>query len=536
MKNTKTLTGQLKKTIFLLGIAMISMWIFFYACIRKVLTDYTLENMERMAGQGIVQVNTSFLEMEQLYLAMMQEAAVITLFEQEDNLDFHRAAAAAEDRLQELARGKNFLSSIILCQTDGFFYRLHGTISNTGVERLLYLVQKQEEDYICARLDNENYIGYIARLDNGTGSVVMLMKEAEIERMLESSGRGSMQFVLAAGDRIVASSEKISGEKSLADLKAAADHTKTEQVGYTPFQLWVFYAADDTQISMLFLIAMALMAFILAYIMRIFLQFWQKNFFSPIQSVISEVETYGGVKGKMLPLTGQEHIDGLIHGINDMATRIETRDKALIISLKKQINAHFIFNVINIIKALSEKGESEKAGEMCNGLSLLLRYANEGESYIDGMEEFFMLENYVDIMKIRYPNRFEAEIDMEDYLEEIRLPRMLLQPLVENSIVHGFIGGGKNGTVHVYAVQEAEKICFIVEDDGCGISQEALDELREELTEVSFSEPEIEGLSHVALLNIERRIQSYFGAAYGLTVFSEEGKGTKVVVTLPYGK
>ena len=83
-------------------------------------------------------------------------------------------------------------------------------------------------------------------------------------------------------------------------------------------------------------------------------------------------------------------------------------------------------------------GENEKAGLLCDGLSFLLRYANAGDSYISGMEEFFVLEKYVEIMEIRYPDRFTAEIEMEDALEGVELPRMLLQPIVENSILHGW--------------------------------------------------------------------------------------------------
>lgn len=533
MKNTKTLTGQLKKTVLLLGIAMIMMWIFFYAGIREMIRGYVLHNMEQAAKQGIFQINTSFLQMEQLDVAMRQEQALIALFGQEDNIGFHNAAAAAEERLLELIRGKNFLSSIIIYQNGGYFYRLRGTISNTGVERLLYLIEAQEEDYVCAKLDNENYIGYITKLD-GIGGIAMLMKETEIEKMLgQQSEQDGVHFVLTAGDRIIAAGDNSVTAKSISEFCDKAEHIKSAQIGYTPFSLWVSYNAGSGKIHIMFLTAMTLMAVLLLFILQAFLHFWRKNFFAPIQTVIDEVEAFEGGREKQLKFTGLEHFDGLISGINDLAARIEAKDKALIVSLKKQINAHFIFNILNIIKALSEKGESKKAGELCSGLSLLLRYANDGESFISGMEEFYILENYVEIMEIRYPNRFCADIEMDDFLEDLKLPRMLLQPIVENSIVHGLIGGGKKGTVHVYAVVEEKAAKYIVEDDGCGMSVEALEKLRGEIDAAQLTEDEPEGLSHVALVNIEKRIKSYFGADYGLTISSLEGKGTKVVVTLP---
>lgn len=211
------------------------------------------------------------------------------------------------------------------------------------------------------------------------------------------------------------------------------------------------------------------------------------------------------------------------------------RQKALIVSLKKQISAHFTVNVLSIIKALSSTGENEKAGMLCDGLSFLLRYANAGDAYISGMEEFFVLEKYAEIMEIRYPGKFTVNIDVADELEDIEIPRMLLQPVVENSIVHGIIGNESKGpgSIHVYACFEDEAVLFNVEDNGCGMNEEVLEELRDKLRNVDGENTEVEGLSHVALVNIERRIRSYFGNGFGMAVESQSGIGTKISVRLP---
>lgn len=140
--------------------------------------------------------------------------------------------------------------------------------------------------------------------------------------------------------------------------------------------------------------------------------------------------------------------------------------------------------------------------------------------------------NYVEIMQIRYPNRFDAEIDYEDALENIELPRMLIQPIIENSIVHGLlqIVGGRKGKIHVYSLIEQDMVKIVVEDNGEGMTEESLKELRSKLLGANEDEVEVDGLSHVALLNIERRIRSYFGEEYGTSVESKEHEGTKVTV------
>ena len=138
-------------------------------------------------------------------------------------------------------------------------------------------------------------------------------------------------------------------------------------------------------------------------------------------------------------------------------------------------------------------------------------------------------------MEIRYPGRFTVDIDMIDELEEIELPRMLLQPIIENSIVHGIIGGTteSGGEVHLYSEMSDDKVRFVIEDNGCGMSTAALNGLREDITNADMDDVEVEGLSHVALVNIERRIHSYFGKEYGITIESEPDKGTKITVEIP---
>ena len=124
---------------------------------------------------------------------------------------------------------------------------------------------------------------------------------------------------------------------------------------------------------------------------------------------------------------------------------------------------------------------------------------------------------------------------MVDELEEIELPRMLLQPIIENSIVHGIIGGAteSGGEVHLYSEMAGDKVRFVIEDNGCGMSAAALTELRENIANADEGDVEVEGLSHVALVNIERRIHSYFGKEYGIIIESESGRGTKITVELP---
>jgi sensor histidine kinase YesM len=336
-------------------------------------------------------------------------------------------------------------------------------------------------------------------------------------------------------------------------------------VGFTPFELIVVYKNINRDMMIFFFAAIAITTILLAFIIEAFLRFWRNKFFQPIQTIIDEVEGFDGGMGEKLNGTDIQYFDGLVNGINDMLQRIEQKEqelfqatfhlkdaeikkqKALIVSLKKQINAHFTVNILNVIKALSE-GKNEKAGLMCDGLSYLLRYANGGETFVNALEEFFVLNKYLSIMEIRYPGRFTAEVEMEDFLEVIELPRMLIQPLVENSILHGFkdmnsyavqegaieSGNVKKGMLRIYCRNGEDNIQFIVEDNGCGMEERQLNKLKKSLDLVhKEDEMEVEGLSHVALSNIQRRMLLYYGKDYGVTITSRIGVGTRTILTIP---
>lgn len=554
----KSLVKELKWTVLSLSAAMLAMWFLFYVNIHNVIQKNVMQNMEQVSEQIISELNRSFLQLEEVSFALSQDTNVQNFLLEESYTHFVNKASLVEEIIDNLSENSSFMDNLILYNEQGRFYRFSGTIGNTGVRRMMNLVEKDKlTSHIQIRLDSVNYIGYVTsiyRANDRLGTIVMLTNENDIYRLFEQMTENEdMKIAMAAdGTVILSNEEKFIGAKT-EDIRRETSYMVYEQVGFTPFELLISYEDSSHGMSILFMVAMLVMAALLLIILEIFLQFWKKKFFVPIQSVISEVEGFESGKGAVLPMTGIEHFDGLVHGINDMVERIEQKEKeaymaenslqkaeikkqkALIISLKKQISAHFTVNVLNIIKALSSMGENEKAGLLCDGLSFLLRYANVGDSYISAMEEFFVLEKYVEIMEIRYPDKFTAEIEMEDALEGVELPRMLLQPIVENSILHGIVGDEKEekGVVRVYSRLETDGLYITIEDNGIGIDSTQLDRLRIEIEKVNQDKVEVEGLSHVALINIQRRIRSYFGEEYGISVGSTRGNGTTVTVKLP---
>ena len=557
-RRKKSLIKELKWTVLSLSAAMLAMWFLFYVNILGVIQKNVMQNMEQVSEQIISELNRSFLRLEEVSFALSQDISVHSFLLEENSIEFVNKAAYVENIIEKLSENNSFMDNIIFYNEQGRFYRFSGIIGNTGVRRMMNLVEKDKlTSHIQIKLDSVNYIGYVTAIHQEgerIGTIVMLTDENDIYRLFEQMAENEdMKIAIAADGKVILSNEENYIGAQTEDIRRDTTYMVYKQVGFTPFELLISYEDSNHGMSILFMVAMLIMAVLLLLLLEVFLQFWKKKFFVPIQSVISEVEGFEGGKGAVIPATGIEHFDGLVQGINDMVERIEQKEKeayraenslqkaeikkqkAMIISLKKQISAHFTVNVLNIIKSLSSMGENEKAGRLCDGLSFLLRYANAGDSYISGMEEFFVLEKYTDIMEIRYPDKFTAEIEFEDVLEEVELPRMLLQPIVENSILHGIVGDEKKekGVVRVYSEIESGCLYITVEDNGMGMDSGQLEKLRFDIQDVNQDHVEVEGLSHVALINIQRRIRLYFGEGYGIFIESSKGIGTTVTVRLP---
>lgn len=270
-----------------------------------------------------------------------------------------------------------------------------------------------------------------------------------------------------------------------------------------------------------------------------------------ITTLISDVDMLGLPDGATeLRKTGNIEIDRLSTQLNLLLQRTQERNnelfeaqhrlyeaqierqRSVLISLKKQINAHFTVNVLNNIKLLAEQGHVAQAGEMCDGLSFLLRYSNAGDEFINGMEELFILEKYINIMKIRSSCRITVNIDWDDMLCTVNMPRMLVQPMLENAFTHAFANMSE-GLITLSAVIEESMIVITVSDNGGGMDNETLFALKNKIFEDDFASWTVGGVSHIALPNIQRRIYSYYGPGHGINIKSSKGKGTEITLRFP---
>lgn len=224
-------------------------------------------------------------------------------------------------------------------------------------------------------------------------------------------------------------------------------------------------------------------------------------------------------------------IENRLHG--EEITRLRQK-QAEYLALQNQINPHFLYNALEAIRSDALLADCEDIAETTEALATFFRYTiSNVQEYVTFSDELDNTENYFTIQRCRFGDKLELELEMEnEELLEARMPKLILQPLVENAVVHGLEGKVEHGTVHIAIENSAHTLFLRVRDDGIGISEEQVAQLNEEFAHGSTDTARSKR-GGIALRNVNSRIRLMFGEDYGLRVFSAKGIGTECCVTLP---
>jgi two-component system sensor histidine kinase YesM len=159
----------------------------------------------------------------------------------------------------------------------------------------------------------------------------------------------------------------------------------------------------------------------------------------------------------------------------------------------------------------------------------LIHYAYNKQEYISIQDEWNMLERYIFVMTVRY-EQLKVELDYDDRVMKYKMPRMLLQPLIENAIMHGFSELTSKAEIVVECELHGGAVVFTVSDNGGGMDEKTLGELRGKLSD---DPAPIQGYSNIALLNIKDRLFHYYGDEGQIQIHSVQGEGTRVSISIP---
>ncbi len=243
-----------------------------------------------------------------------------------------------------------------------------------------------------------------------------------------------------------------------------------------------------------------------------------------------------------IELDREDEFEQLAVGFNKMTTqlkdtmeeRVEAERKvneARIEMMQAQLNPHFLYNTLDTIKWVAKANKVPEVATMSASLAGILRTSISERQFCPLSKELELVQNYCEIQKIRFDDAFDITIDVPAELQSAIIPKLILQPIVENAIIHG-MDETNNGHIYLAALREQKDgkdlLKISVQDDGKGISDEMMEALNND---------DVESLrGHLGLNNVNTIIRLYYGKEYGVMAFRPTSGGTVMIVTLPYSE
>ncbi|SHH26274.1 histidine kinase [Desulfosporosinus lacus] len=228
---------------------------------------------------------------------------------------------------------------------------------------------------------------------------------------------------------------------------------------------------------------------------------------------------------------GQDFSQSIINTADKAVVRLSIEKEMLekkIIDLEAKnmslvINPHFLFNTLNSIARIAYFEKSHTTEELIYCLSDLLRYnlKQDDELHTIGAE-MDNIEKYLYIQKVRYKNRLEYDIDIADQIKAYRIPNMIIQPIVENALIHGITPKRDGGKIKIYAEKYQDNINISVMDNGNGFPKEVLEGLQQSENKLG-----------IGFRSTDKRLKRYFGEQYGLKITKSDYSGSTVTISIP---
>ena len=268
--------------------------------------------------------------------------------------------------------------------------------------------------------------------------------------------------------------------------------------------------------------------------------------FKPIEALHRTMEAMeqGDLTVRTEPV-GNNEITHLAYSFNRMAERIDylihqvyefrlMKQESEIRALHAQINPHFLYNTLTLIDGVALQNGQKEIAEIVQILADIFRYSTSGDDYATLEEELYQVRQYLTIQTLRSGGKFHYAIDADESVMQCVVPKLLLQPIVENAIKHGLDKKREQSFLSIHAVAEGtDGVRITVRDNGSGMDEAQIRLVREQLDTADMKDYWAdEEESHIGIRNVHNRIRNSYGEAWGLTVNSIDGIGSEVVLRI----
>lgn len=338
--------------------------------------------------------------------------------------------------------------------------------------------------------------------------------------------------------------EAVSGDMVWEDESYLYSFAKSEKTDWYILSLLPQQYILSEQRKLQYWVALAV---VVSTLMVALISYWlARQITSPLRVLMNKMKSVEiGVLNERMTHKGNDEIGVLSRMFNNMLDSISrlirevyeadlARKSARLSALQAQINPHFLYNTLNIMKSISRVKGVEEVAEISETLSELFKYVmRDLETPVSLRQEMEHVHNYMQIQQYRFGDRFQIVVDIPPDLLKMSVPKLIVQPLVENALRHGLSQMKDEGRIEVRAYRSGPGTMNLhVVDNGQGIDDQTLKLLRQRLKlPRTWQKNEQTG---VGLINIQQRIQLMYGDNYGLRIESHPGKGTSVILHMPF--
>lgn len=450
----------------------------------------------------------------------------------DNNLDILYSTERSEDKKNLIKYQVTGSKSNFMGESSNIIYIYGGNgVDNTPISSYLIVKPIIRDDEILGMCAYELELKNLDAVFNNTNSTVLLVNK--FHRVIYSNSR---RFV-DDRNKII---KNFRDRRGLIFNDGELIYISRNKVDYA--DTWI-YVITDCSIYLNISIIMLLLIIAVTIIMSAAISSSAGKFSAKKTAIIYQlIDALKQVEdGKLdinLDIESDDEFKSIGHSFNMMLGSIrhliERHDKmalennmAIVQMMESQFNPHFLFNTLESIRYLV-KFNPKVADKTVVNLSKLLRYSIQNTvDTVRFKEEFDFVKRYIEIMKVRFGERLEFNDNISEDVKEVSVPKMIIQPIVENAVKYGFGENVEVLRIEISAYIEDEKLYIIVKDDGVGIDKDLLKDLVFNLNEKYNSS------DHIGLYNVHKRIELLYGIEYGLEINSEAGKGTEVILVLP---
>lgn len=546
-----------------------------------------LENIKQNNTKLVESIDYYFEDVKTPMVMIARNRIVQKAMKEYNNLETAEQVSVLnglDEFIKNIAVFKEFISDIIIIGEDGYAYNIYNSDTNKylkkydflnsdylkdakdGEVRLYYLGEHETDYYVHPSKEtkvysvvlpvkqNFNCIGYIMcdieakvideiiQFNRRSNAVKMAVLDENGKVFYELRDKSETGTEISWVEEVQKKTTKTE-QNLLKILFSDEDYftwTKSQVTGWTFVYAEPYSNFNEFVKKIIFLGAVAILIGI--GVILLFLHQLSGEVLTPLRNIAYMIQEMkiNQKNGIVLPYRNKgKSIEELSIEIEKMIQRIDTLVNKVYVSelkakdaqiqvLASQLSPHFLYNTLQLIEYQSQKNDPKNVTKIISGLSYILRYSmSNAKSEVEIKDETVYTGYYLEIYSLRWQGQLSYEIFLEPDIEHCIVPKMLLQPLAENCIRHGFAGKMKDSKIRISIYKAERVLCIEVWDNGNGMSEKQMETLREK-----FQYPKVVS-EHIGLNNINSIIKIKYGEEYGVELDSEKGKYTLITIRIP---